>query len=470
MVRIVALWAALCPATPSETELADRWLRAATAVLGEADDAERRLAALTSSGAVASDAAALRGLAALLQDDLRTARRLFPGAPRWATYRAMAELGRPGGFARARSHLASASVSDEAPAGVLFLAALAFFANGQSERAHDLLKRALALSSSVLDEAFAPDPAVAMTRLALRRSGVADPAGPRRRLADALIRAGRRGEGRRLVAGLSGPAAARIRWASWTDVDGRRAVAAARRAADVRPEMALVVAEAEFARGRAAKIPSRELPNSRWEARRQRLRALQALADDLSADAVDAARAAARLDPKEDAGIVLVVRALLATGERGRARAFARLLYERRSIQESPFVWLLATMGEGPSRRRRDLELRSRVWDSSQSKLRKARARRERVLAAARDADAGLGATGLDEVRVQDAEMGLPVDLAMAKYGRAGDRNGGSRSHFGGVFAPSARLARAARRLELHDGRDRSFRSDASRTRRSVGC
>ncbi len=371
----------------------------------------------------------LRGLAALVQRDLRTARQRLPAGPEWAVFRAMAEMDRPGGFARARSHLATAaaapSAASPAPArswaSAAFLASLAFFEADQPERAHTLLKRALRTAPSILDETWAPDPAVELARVTLDSVPPNVRVETRRRLAEALVRSGRRGAGRRLLIQDSGPEAASIRWASWEGVDPRRAVDAARRAAPHAPEMALVVAAAELSRGGELDLPAGDLPARHWEARRDRLRAEAALVAGRSADALDAARAAARREPESAVGIAMVVRALLAHHEAGRARAFANVLLARHPLEVNPYRLLIEIdRAEGRLQTLRELELRADGWDDEQIKLRNARARRERVLAAVRDADAGLGVTGLEAVRAEDPSIALPIDLALAKHGPPG--------------------------------------------------
>ncbi|MEO1338490.1 MAG: tetratricopeptide repeat protein, partial [Myxococcota bacterium] len=227
--------------------------------------------------------------------------------------------------------------------------------------------------------------------------------------------------------GLAGPDAARVRWLTWAGVDPRRAVAAARRAATARSDMALVVAEADFERGRAIELSSSTLPDALWRARRNRLRAAVALKEGQPGDALDLARAAARQDPKNAAGVAKIVEAMLAEGEASRARAFAEVLLERRPIDVNPYDSLLAVHRAEASQQPEAfkepgpaLEVRHRAWTEARARLDRARARRERLLGAVRDADSGLKATGLTAARTADPTLGLPIDIALAKYGAAG--------------------------------------------------
>lgn len=419
---------------PKAAELRGRRLVAvAAAVLADQPDARALVAGLARVYPRDETVRAVRGLDALLRDDLRSAARWLPETVRWAAYRAMAAVERPGGLARAREILAEAARDPGSPPDVLFLASLAFQAAGQSERANALLRRALRAAPAVLHETFAPDPAVALAHLVVEFAPPDSRSQDRLTLGEALVTARRRGAARRLVDEVRGDRAAKIRWATWDRASPRRALAAARSASKSRPELALVVAEAQFGGGGTPSIPTAPMPSKRWDARRDRLRARVALGAGHSADALDLARAAARGQPEDPLNVAAVVRALLANGEPSRARAFAEVVLERRPLDVNPYALLLAVERARPSgkkSRRRSgsasseaeagLRLLGKSWSAAQMKLRRARARRERVLSAARDADGGLGATGLEAVRTTDAQLSLPIDLALAKYGSPG--------------------------------------------------
>ncbi len=148
------------------------------------------LSALSTAGLDNSDHDALAGLIHLNAGDRRAARG-FLGAPRLAAYRAMAEQGDPGGLGRAREILAKAAEAEGAEPETLFLAALAFSAEGQPDAADRLLTRALK-KASALDPAWAPDPAA---RLALEVERILTPLPSElsQRLQAALQKAGRTG-------------------------------------------------------------------------------------------------------------------------------------------------------------------------------------------------------------------------------------------------------------------------------------
>ena len=407
-------------ATPARADWDDPLLKTAVAVILDPEKAKDRVLALAKARPDDDSVKALSGLWALCSGDLRTARAQLPEGPRWAVYRAMAEVDRPGAMGRINEILARAARTLEPPAGVLFMAGLAYGKAKKPDRSHALLRRAFRAEESVLSESFAPDPVVAVGRLAMRAAPAEAREAASLAVAAALVKAGRRGEGRRLVDGVSGANAAYVRWASWDGVDARRAVAAARSGADTQPELALVVAESNFERGRSAVIPDEPLHDPTWEARRDRLRAKVALKAKQAAEALDAARAAARAEPTHDAGVALVVEAMAANGETGRAKAFAKELLSRRPLDVNPYRALLRVSDDEPEQARKLTTLRSLAWERQQARLRSAKARRERVLAAARDADGGLGATGLEALRLSEPELGLAADLALAKHGSAG--------------------------------------------------
>src|SRR5262245_42636841 len=112
--------------------------------------------------------AALGG-GALASGDEAQAREVLVAVPAAALYYAMAQSEGAGGLSRAQSTLAEhAKLPDGLVSpGALFLTALAFANAGQSDRADEVLARAVKLAPSALDEAFAPDPAVGAVRFAV---------------------------------------------------------------------------------------------------------------------------------------------------------------------------------------------------------------------------------------------------------------------------------------------------------------
>jgi hypothetical protein len=152
----------------------------------------------------------------------------------------------------------------------------------------------------------------------------------------------------------------------------------------------------------------------------ERLRA-RILIEEGKSEALDVAQEAARLDPKSDEAALLVAEALVLTRAFDRAHAFAEELLRRKPIEIDPFGLLAKIQTERKQQRKvRALEARSAGHRREREKMEKARRRRETVLAAVRDAESGLGVTGLEAVRAADPELSLPVDLATAKLGRAG--------------------------------------------------
>ncbi|MEM7674915.1 MAG: hypothetical protein AAF449_02820 [Myxococcota bacterium] len=406
--------------TPERSSLFTEWLLAAEVAIGQ-EDAKKRIRSLEQRDPSSPFVGILAGLEALHRGDLRTASTRLPAFGDWTPFAAMAELHSPGGLARARGMLAAAARASNADASTLFMAALAYAQLERMEPADRLLQRAVAVAERALDAAFAPDPAVAIAQLLVKETPPDRRTESKLRMAEALAQAGRRGAARRMVSKLTGARAARVRWLTWDGVDRRRAVAAARAAASARTDMALVVAEDAFERGEAVELPTAGMPDAVWQARLDRLRASVALKQGRATEALDAARAAARQDPSNAAGISMVVQAMLAAGEVARADAFAEVLLERRPIDVNPYDGLLAVRrARAPKQTQLALMTRQRAWQDARATVERARARRERLLGAVRDADSGLKATGLAAARAADPTLGLPLDIALAKYGRAG--------------------------------------------------
>ncbi len=347
-----------------------------------------------------------QGLIDLVEGRRSSARLALDGSVELAVYRAMAELDGPGGIGRAREVLAKAAESPDAPAGALFLGALAFQASGARAKADALLVRALARAPSALDDAFAPDPAAALVRLVASSA----PQGEKRRLARALLDAGRRSAAIALADSID---AREILVDAWAPIDPRRALRFADDA-EWKARLHWRLDEKDQAK--------RELAEMKGEsASMERLRAEVLLDAQRPSEALDAAQEAARLDPKSDDAVRLVAEALLATRAYDRAAAFAEELLRRRPLEIDPFG-LLARIDVERKRAREvpALEARSKGHRQEREKLDKARRRREAILSAVRDAEGGLGVTGLEAVRTADPTLSLPIDLALARLGRSG--------------------------------------------------
>ena len=253
----------------------------------------------------------MRGLAALLAGRRRQARSDLPKTPRWAVYRAMAEMDGRGGLGRARSILAEAARADAAPAGVHFLVALAYHRAGQADVADSHLRKAIANAQGALHDVFAPDPAAGLTQAALAAlRGLGDPEAHRLDLVRSLARAGRRGLVLQYTARLPRTKALRakalaLRARAWSSVGVDYAEDAAKawlRAAPEAVQANLLVAEAALAeqrwsKARAALAAIDRAPKAlaaRWHRARARLALGQGDADEASEEI----RAALRAAPK----------------------------------------------------------------------------------------------------------------------------------------------------------------------------
>lgn len=383
---------ALLAAAPSDTLVA-----AAEAAI--AQDRETAIAALDRSRA--SDR--VRGLAMLVLGDLRSARSLL-SAKESPVYFAMAQAEGAGGIGRARQTLARASEVEPAGAGELFLAALAFASAGGRDRAHVLLDRAITSSDGALSEAFAPDAAVGLARAVLEVDRSAE---ARARLGRALLRAGRRAETIRMADDDE------ILAEAWEPIDPRKALAHAK-SPSMRAELSLRLGELDRARAVFAERDA-------VDARGMRVQAELFISEGAAEKALDLAEQAARLEPKSIHSPRLVAEALFLAKDYDRAAAFAAEVLRRRPFEVDPFALVAKIDGaRGRTRELRALELRSQGLDRDRMKVERERKRREDVIRAVRDAEAGLGETGLEAVRGKDAALSLPVDLALAKSARPG--------------------------------------------------
>jgi hypothetical protein len=370
------------------------------------------------------------GTAALLLGDLARAQRVLGRLPELAAYRAMALASGPGGGARARTVLAEHAARPDASADVLFLAALAFFDAKQRERADALLERAVLAADGPLDLAFAPDPGVAMSRQALRALralGAEETARPR--LAMALLNAHRRGEALRLAEASLGSklgrdAGLRVLVLIENAVWARRTLDRVRRVRRDEPDsedarVAEVVLELRAGRPERARALAEALP----PIDDPELAALALGGADPEA-ALELAEAATRADPKSNANVALLVRALLGAGKIDRAEAFAGALLKRKPTDADPFALLAAVArARRQERKAREMDLRSAGFTRSLADLEAAVKAREAVLRGARDAqESALAVTGLEALRGEHAALSLPIDLALARHADRGWR------------------------------------------------
>lgn len=383
------------------------------------------------------------GCAALLLGERAVAARVLARIDALAVYHAMAVAEGPGGMARARTTLSRAAERPDRSAspGALFLAALAFFEAGQKDRADELLQRAVRLSRSALDEAFAPDPAVCLARAALRVPLEAtDEEAPLKRarasidMASALIAAARRGEAVRIAESLldqkpARAAALRVLVLIENAALARRALARVEKALVVEPkEEDLLVARAllllrigEDERARRYLEALGSVEDNELSAELHRARAELALAAGDAAVALELSELAVRADPKSDAAVATHVRALVQTGRHQRARSFAAALIKRKPQGVNPFQ-LAAEIhaAEKATQKAEGDRLRARAFDAERAKIEREVRAREEVIRAVRDAESGVGAIGLEAVRGEHPGLSLPVDLAIAKLGVSG--------------------------------------------------
>lgn len=382
------------------------------------------------------DVQAAVGTGALTLGDRAMAQRVLRRVPRMAAYLAMAELDGPGGISRAGTVLARHADTKSPDPAALFLASLAFARAGETDRAHQLLDKAVKTAEGPLDVAFAPDPAVMMSRAVLAvaaREGATDEATVR--LASALFEAGRRGEAVRLAEkALKVPAtrAAGLRILVLVEnaAEARRSLARVERilADDARAEDALVakvvllVRLGEYDRAERALEALGSVEADDLSAQLERARAELSLAKKRDpALALEAAEAAARADPKNDETIAILVRALLAAGKVGRAEAFALALFKRRPRDVDPFeLFAQVSEAKGEPKKVAENRLRSAGFQREHQRLEKAVSAREEVLRAVRDAEGGLGPVALEAVRGEYPTLSLPVDLALARSATPG--------------------------------------------------
>lgn len=423
----------------------------AAALAGDSKRAHRELSQARLMAPDLDGLGPLVGLAALVSGDVARARELLAPHPELALYLAMAQARGAGGITRAKDTLARhARLSDvgsdpaaqgmgpgrvTADPGALFLASLAFAASGEEARAHVLLERALSLAPSALDEAFAPDPAVGLAR----RSVVVieglggDVEGRVLALAKALLEGGRRHAAVALAGRYSSARARRVVASALAASEPRRARSELEL---VLRDPALAAEEAEEARLdridvlltlgdlQAARAEERVLSSTRPElrARRALLSARLALEGGGAApEALELAESAASLDPRSNQALALLCRAHLANGQVERADAFANELLRRKPKDVDAFALLEQIAREKKdSGKARAQGLRSAAFREERQRLEQEVARREVVLRAVRDAEAGLGIAGLAALRGESPMLGLPIDLATARAGSPG--------------------------------------------------
>jgi predicted Zn-dependent protease len=397
---------------------------------------------------MAADVPAIQGAlgcASLWLGDSLRAARVLGRLEDHTVYHAMALIGKKGGLAKARTLLAKEEKlsNREAEPGALYLAALAFEDAGQNERAHQLLSRAVELAPSALDAAFAPDPAVCMVRDVLAAlEALPDSDGQRRAfreaaaidLATLAMSSGRRGEAVRIAESLleserARSAALRILVLVENASQARRALRRVERILRDEPKaedilvarVILLLRAGETGRAQKAleALPIVEAADLQSEL--DRARAELALLRKDKADALRYAEAAVRSAPKSDAAVAVYVRALVANSKTSRALSFARALIKRKPRGLNPFrLFAEVNAAAGAKAKAEGDVLRAKAFDMELAKIERAVSVREEVLLGVRDAESGMGATGLEALRAEHPSLSLPLDLALARMGRAG--------------------------------------------------
>jgi tetratricopeptide (TPR) repeat protein len=380
---------------------------------------------------------AIVGSAALLLGDYDQARRVLSRVESMTTYYAMAVAHQPGGFAKAKSVLAKAAKDKKASPSVLYLAALAFQSAGQTRKAERLLEMAVKRSSSSLDEAFCPDPAVGMTRSLVQFvHGQASAGKVQSRLAIALFHAGRRGEAYRWAEeALNKPklraAALRVLVLIENISYSQRTLSRVRRVLKDDPtaldaqvaEVLLLVRlkEMKKAKRRLEALPSideKELKSQLLQARAEINLALKANSDDVVISAEEALRAA----PKSNRALALMVKALIQVRKFDRAKSFALALAKRQPVDVDPYE-LLALIQKKRKKTKEIalLNARSQLVKKSMKKLEALAKSHEEVIRAVRQAEqSSVAATALAAVRRESPQLALPVDLAIIRLGTKG--------------------------------------------------
>lgn len=355
----------------------------------------------------------LRGMTLLVLQRNREAKPLLQGATGFELYRAMAELGEPGGRGRAKGILAEAARKTPR-ADLLFLAALAFAEAGQAETAHQLLAQAVKKAPSVLDPAFAPDPWWGLA-LATEPFLVGEAPARRHRLAELLLRAGR--PGLAYWAAAPGAAGAPIRSLVLQSIDPGRAL----------DEVKLGLADPKLRtqeillrwRSNEAEAAALVTALADQDPPSQRAKAQVALAAGKLDEALRRAEAAATEDPASAEGLAILIRVLIAQKKLDRAAAFLDVLMARRPTEVNPFELAMALEA---ARGGSVLEAKSRAtgFEAALKQARVQQKLREDVLQAVRTAERGLGLAGV-ESQIRDAPgFALPLQLLVVQQGPGG--------------------------------------------------
>lgn len=377
---------------------------------------------------------AVQGMAHLALGHSAKARKLLPKTAQWAVYRAMAVGSGPGGVGRAQSILGRAILAPQAGGGTHFLAALAFSKAGQTDAAHKQLQLAARKSGHALGPSWAPDPAVGLAQAVLQTlEGIISEDEARVAVSEILVHSGRRGAA--LIFTTLEPEAPelrirahKVRTQALAAVGPQYAVEAVQAWIELSPDSAEArlyqceerLAERDWPGATRALKPIAHWPKP-LKARVERARGLIALETGRKKKGLRHARAAVRAAPASILGRALLAEALLANGEINRAGELAERLLSKKTMTVNAFA-LLAKVRKRQARTRKlkALQMRAEGLQTALTRPKLIVSEVEKVLGAVRDAEAGLGVSGLSALRDQDPRLALPIDIALARLGSRG--------------------------------------------------
>ena len=383
------------------------------------------------------------GLATLWVGDFRSAIRILKRADLPA-YQAMAHVHFPGGYAKAKTVLAKASARDSASARTLYLAALAFAHAKQPEKAERLLMRAVKGANTALDEAFSPDPAVGLAKFSSEYIAGLDESGEfESRIYSALHQAGRRGETYQWAeASLRKPTLRKTALRLLVLLDNATASQRALRrvqkimktqSASVDAavaEVVLLTRMKKFTKARAKvdklmEVRDASLAQALLESRLEISLHFSDDADILTDIVAESLKFASK-NPKL---LALVIRALIQMGQLEQAKTLAIELVKKEPLEVNPYALLVEIQEKrGKTRQLPALKARSALFEKTRTKLEKLSHTREEVLRSVRQSEKSrLAAKILSDLRKDEPQLALPLDIALIRTGTKGQASSARR-------------------------------------------
>lgn len=376
------------------------------------------------------------GLATLWVGDFRSAIRILKRVDLPA-YLAMAHVQFPGGYAKARTVLAKASAAPSASARTLFLAALAFSQAKQAEKAERLLAIAIKKASSSLDEAFSPDPAVGLATYASQYTATTSgSATSTARIYSALNQAGRRNEVYRWAEiSLDQPrfrkTALRLLVLLDNATASRRALRRVQSIVKAEPSaidaaVAEVVLLTRLKKFSKAKVKADKLLEvDDFSLNQALLEARLTIAlhfsddDEILADLAREALKRAQDSPKL---LALAIRSLMKTEKLDQAKTLAIALAKTEPLEVNPYGLLVEIQKRrGKTKNIDALQARSALFKKTKTKLDELTHAREEILRSVRDSEnSNLAAKVLVDIRKNEPQLALPVDIALVRKGTKG--------------------------------------------------